>query len=108
MKLPWTCEKCGTRNYYHGPCSCPDGRLKMVAAERATIKQRLEVLDIIERDASAALTLVPRPNQGRETCAHLSTFSSGCTPGVTRCDKCGAMFGLEMALREAAPPAYQE
>lgn len=51
MKLPWTCEKCGTHNYHYGACSCPDGRLKMVAAERAAIKQRLEVLDIIERDA---------------------------------------------------------
>lgn len=30
-----------------------------------------------------------------EVCNHASTFSFGCTPGVTRCDKCGQMFNIE-------------
>lgn len=56
MKLPWTCEKCGQHNYHYGVCSCPAGRLKMVETERASIKNRLEALEIIERDANAALS----------------------------------------------------
>lgn len=30
----------------------------------------------------------------REACDHHATFSFGCTPGVTRCNKCGKLFGV--------------
>lgn len=30
----------------------------------------------------------------REACDHQSTFSFGCTPGITKCDKCGKLFGV--------------
>jgi hypothetical protein len=33
-------------------------------------------------------------------CDHASTFSFGCTLGVTRCDKCGKMFGLDKAWKK--------
>lgn len=39
-------------------------------------------------------------NEKRVACDHKSTFSFGCTPGVTRCDKCGEVFGLEKALSQ--------
>jgi hypothetical protein len=36
------------------------------------------------------------------TCVH-GPMSFGCTPGVTRCDRCGKVFGLtEALLRQAA------
>lgn len=31
-------------------------------------------------------------------CKHDGTFSFGCNVGVTRCDKCGKMFGMEHIL----------
>lgn len=30
----------------------------------------------------------------KDACDHQSTFSFGCMPGITKCDKCGKMFGV--------------
>lgn len=38
MKLPWTCERCGTSNYHYGMCVATDECSEIAATKRSMRK----------------------------------------------------------------------
>lgn len=48
--IPWKCGHCGKYVHHYSCCSCPDGRLQAIDAERKAIDDRLNQLNADERE----------------------------------------------------------